>query len=165
MMCLVSRTGRELQRYDMGRRLVVGCIPYRYKNENGEVEVLVISSQKGHAMMFPKGGWELDESVEEAALRECFEEAGVVGVVEVCIYTRNWSFKSKSQGIYHEGHMFPMLVAEQLEFWPEKNLRQRVWMKVEEAREVCQSWWMKEALDVFVERLASQTLTKQDFLN
>ncbi|KVI05448.1 hypothetical protein Ccrd_016209 [Cynara cardunculus var. scolymus] len=93
MMCLVSRTGRDLQRYDMGRRLVVGCIPYRFKNGNGELEVLVISSQKGHAMMFPK-------------------------------------------------------------------------MKVEEAREVCQSWWMKEALDVFVERLTSTTtFIKPDLLN
>lgn len=39
-----------------------------------------------------------------------------------------WSFKSKSQGIYREGYMFPMLVGEQLELWPEKNLRQRVWV-------------------------------------
>lgn len=126
MMCLVSRTGRELQRYDMGRRLVVGCIPYRYQNGNGELEVLLISSQKGHAMMFPKGGWELDESVEEAASRECFEEAGVVGIVECEL--GKWCFKSKSRGIYHEGYMFPMLVGEQLEIWPEKHLRQRVWV-------------------------------------
>ncbi|KAL4574347.1 hypothetical protein LXL04_021176 [Taraxacum kok-saghyz] len=163
MMCLVSRSGRELQRYDMGRRLVVGCIPYRYKIETGELEVLVISSQKGHAMMFPKGGWELDESVEEAASRESFEEAGVVGIVE-CVLGK-WMFKSKSQAIYHEGYMFPMLVAEQLELWPEKNLRQRVWMKVEEAREVCQSWWMKEALDVFVERINPPNFTEKDLLN
>lgn len=43
----------------------------------------MISSQKGQAMMFPKGGWELDESVEEAASRESVEEAGVLGIVEV----------------------------------------------------------------------------------
>jgi diphosphoinositol-polyphosphate diphosphatase len=64
------------------------CVPYRFKLSNDgkisdEVEVLVISSQKGHALMFPKGGWELDESVEEAASRECLEEAGVLGNVEV----------------------------------------------------------------------------------
>lgn len=39
-----------------------------------------------------------------------------------------WSFKSKRQAIYHEGYMFPMLVVEQHELWPEKNLRQRVWV-------------------------------------
>ncbi|KAL6953180.1 hypothetical protein U1Q18_046639 [Sarracenia purpurea var. burkii] len=30
-----------------------------------------------------RGGWELDESIEEAALRETLEEAGVIGKVEV----------------------------------------------------------------------------------
>lgn len=30
-----------------------------------------------------QGGWEIDESLEEAASRETFEEAGVIGEVEV----------------------------------------------------------------------------------
>ncbi|KAL7000884.1 hypothetical protein U1Q18_002036 [Sarracenia purpurea var. burkii] len=68
------------------------CIPYRYKTcikkegkdgDQEELEVLMISSQKGQGMLFPKGGWELDESIEEAALRETLEEAGVIGKVEV----------------------------------------------------------------------------------
>lgn len=160
MACLVSRTGRELQRYDKGRRQVVGCIPYRYKNNttddaiNDELEVLVITSQKGRGMMFPKGGWELDESVEEAASRESLEEAGVLGNVE-CELGR-WNFLSKSQGTFYEGYMFPLLVKEQLELWPEKNVRRRIWMTVEEAREVCQHWWMKEALDILVGRISSR---------
>ncbi|KAH7570888.1 hypothetical protein ACOSP7_019418 [Xanthoceras sorbifolium] len=152
--CLVSRTGRQLQRYDnMGRRQVVGCIPYRYRTEDDELEVLIITSQKGQGMMFPKGGWELDESLEEAALRESFEEAGVLGNVECEL--GKWNFLSKSQGTFYEGYMFPLLVKEQLEMWPEKDVRQRLWMTVEEAREVCRHWWMKEALDILVERLAS----------
>jgi 8-oxo-dGTP pyrophosphatase MutT (NUDIX family) len=32
-----------------------------------------------------QGGWELDESLEEAACRESLEEAGVIGIVEVLI--------------------------------------------------------------------------------
>ncbi|KAK9277477.1 hypothetical protein L1049_007021 [Liquidambar formosana] len=156
MSCLVSRTGRELQRYDEGRRLVVGCIPYRYKSGddgtvNDELEVLVITSQKGQGMMFPKGGWELDESVEEAASRESLEEAGVRGHVE-CELGR-WNFRSKRHGSFYEGYMFPLLVEEQLDLWPEKNVRRRIWMTVNEAREVCQHWWMKEALDRLVDRL------------
>ncbi|KAK0574048.1 hypothetical protein LWI29_017569 [Acer saccharum] len=157
--CLVSRTGRQLQRYDhMGRRQVVGCIPYRYRIEDDgtisdELEVLIITSQKGQGMMFPKGGWELDESKTEAALRESFEEAGVLGNVECEL--GKWNFLSKSQGTFYEGFMFPLLVKEQLEMWPEKDVRQRIWMSVEDAREVCRHWWMKEALDILVERLAS----------
>ncbi|KAJ4710061.1 Nudix hydrolase mitochondrial-like [Melia azedarach] len=158
--CLVSRSGRQLQRYDnMGRRQVVGCIPYRYRNggdgEIGdELEVLIITSQKGQGMMFPKGGWELDESLEEAALRESIEEAGVIGNVEHQL--GKWNFLSKSNGTFYEGYMFPLLVKEQLELWPEKNVRQRIWMNIAEAREVCRHWWMKEALDILVQRLTSQ---------
>ena len=78
MAVLVARQGRELQRYSQrtGGRIVVGCIPYRVRCD-GELEVLVITSQKGHGMMFPKGGWEEDESMDEAARREALEEAGV----------------------------------------------------------------------------------------
>ncbi|KAE8710304.1 Nudix hydrolase 4 [Hibiscus syriacus] len=107
MVCLVSRTGRHLQRYDnLGRRQVVGCIPYRFKcSSDGtisdELEVLLISSQKGQKMMFPKGGWELDESREEAASRVSIEEAGVIGNVEASIL---WYFISKSHGTFYEGH-------------------------------------------------------------
>ncbi|GAB2287968.1 hypothetical protein Dimus_022318 [Dionaea muscipula] len=36
-MALVSRAGRQLQRYNPnGHRLVVGCIPYRYKSDSEE---------------------------------------------------------------------------------------------------------------------------------
>ncbi|XP_062150806.1 nudix hydrolase 18, mitochondrial-like [Alnus glutinosa] len=167
MVALVSRTGRHLQRYYMGRRQVVGCIPYRYKittptssEEARELEVLVISSQKGKGMLFPKGGWELDESITEAASRETVEEAGVKGIIERQL--GKWSFKSKTHDTYYDGYMYPLHVREQLDFWPEKKHRQRKWMSVEEAREVCQHWWMKEALDRFVSRLTSQQHDDQE---
>ncbi|CAL5323686.1 unnamed protein product [Camellia sinensis] len=161
MVALVSRTGRDLQRYNKGRRQVVGCIPYRYRvtsqtpiGDEEKLEVLVITSQReGKGMLFPKGGWEADESIIDAALRETEEEAGVVGTLEGTL--GKWCFKSKTQDEYYEGHMFPLLVQEELDFWPEKDIRQRIWMTATEAREVCQHWWMKEALDRLVRRLTS----------
>lgn len=66
MGCLAARQGRQLQRYnDHGGRQVVGCIPYRFKSGDEDetvgideaVEVLVITSQKGNAVMFPKVGF------------------------------------------------------------------------------------------------------------
>ncbi|KAG8383661.1 hypothetical protein BUALT_Bualt04G0037100 [Buddleja alternifolia] len=139
------------------------CIPYRYKGpretsivDEEEIEVLVITSQrKGKGMLFPKGGWEKDESIEDAALRETVEEAGVVGDVQHKL--GKWNFKSKNEDTCYEGHMFPLLVKEQLEFWPEKDVRQRIWVSVEEARKVCQYWWMKEALELLINRLKSQS--------
>ncbi|KAK2990735.1 hypothetical protein RJ640_003803 [Escallonia rubra] len=163
MVALVARNGRHLQRYNnKGRRQVVGCIPYRYKvtsqtspkHEDG-LEVLVITSQrKGKGMLFPKGGWEMDEKIEEAALRETVEEAGVMGTVEDML--GKWIFKSKGNDAYHEGYMFPLLVKEQLDLWPEKDIRQRLWMSVEEAREACHHGWMKDALNKLERRFLSE---------
>ncbi|KAK4283381.1 hypothetical protein QN277_000335 [Acacia crassicarpa] len=149
---LASRTGRHLQRYDdEGCRQVVGCIPYRYKSSNNrELEVLMISAQNGHGMQFPKGGWEMDESMEQAALRETLEEAGVEGDVQNML--GKWRYKSKRQSVLHEGYMFPLLVNKQLEDWPEKNIRKRTWMSVSEAKEICPHAWMKEALDELIYR-------------
>ncbi|GFP82608.1 nudix hydrolase 17 mitochondrial [Phtheirospermum japonicum] len=154
-----SRSGRHMQRYNQGFRQVVGCIPYRIRKTNKsstinetllveDLEVLLISSQKSSKMMFPKGGWELDEDIELAAIRETLEEAGVIGSVGEKL--GEWIFKSKSQEKFHEGSMFSLLVTEELDVWPEKNVRQRVWMTVDEAREVCVHAWMKEALEAFV---------------
>ncbi|MED6167468.1 hypothetical protein PIB30_002950 [Stylosanthes scabra] len=158
VMSLVSpRTGRHLQRYEKGCRLVVGCIPYRYKSDgtqDKEIEVLVISAQKGKGMQFPKGGWESDESMEQAALRETIEEAGVFGNIESEL--GKWTYKSKRQPTIHEGYMFPMLVSKQLDNWPEMNFRKRRWMTVAEAKEICPYDWMKEALDILVQRQTQQ---------
>ncbi|XP_073146367.1 nudix hydrolase 18, mitochondrial-like [Henckelia pumila] len=166
---LVSRTGRHKQRYNFhGHRQVVGCIPYRYKIVNGksqvdekDIEVLVITSQrKGKGMLFPKGGWETDELIESAALRETVEEAGVVGDVECTLGT--WNIKNKNNMNCSECHMFPLLVKEQLDFWPEKDSRQRLWISVREARKVCQYWWMTEALEILVNRLKLRVQVEEE---
>ncbi|CAA2974575.1 nudix hydrolase 17, mitochondrial-like [Olea europaea subsp. europaea] len=99
-------------------------------------------------MMFPKGGWEIDEDIKLAASRETLEEAGVIGLLGDKL--GEWIFKSKKQDKFHEGSMFSLLVTEELDVWPEKNVRQRKWMTVNEAREVCAHSWMKEALNAFV---------------
>ncbi|KAI3699219.1 hypothetical protein L2E82_43357 [Cichorium intybus] len=166
MVAMVARTGRQLQRYNKGHRQIVGCIPYRIKCNKGknledELEVLVISAQrKGKGMLFPKGGWESDESITDAALRESIEEAGVFGTVEREL--GKWLFKSKTNETYYEGYMFPLLVKEQLDFWPEKDIRQRSWVSVSRAKEVCQQPWMKEALDLLVNRLESSQTIKEE---
>lgn len=120
----------------------------------------MITSQKSSRKMFPKGGWELDENIELAASRETLEEAGVVGMLGEKL--GEWIFKSKSQEKYHQGSMFPMLVTEELDVWPEKGLRKRVWMTVNEAREACTDIWMKEALEAFVSQFKPQPRVEED---
>ncbi|CAL9039953.1 unnamed protein product [Musa banksii] len=190
MVCMVSRQGRQLQRYSKaGSRIVVGyvptvvwfgrwvdgemggvvgvsdaewrsccrCIPYKFNRGYDDVgtsmEVLVVSSPKGNGLLFPKGGWETDETIEQAALREALEEAGVQGNVEGKL--GKWRYKSRTYDAYHEGIMFPMNVTQELGDWPEMHLRERKWVTVAEAKEGCQHPWMKEALERLVRRVSS----------
>ncbi|KAH7522883.1 hypothetical protein JRO89_XSUnG0090100 [Xanthoceras sorbifolium] len=144
---LVARTGRHQQRYEAGRRLVAGCIPFKYTtcvddvdvdvdvdvSSKKVVQVLMISSTSGPGLLFPKGGWENDETVEEAALREALEEAGVRGDI-------------MSEGLC-KAAMYALLVKEELDSWPEQSTRQRSWLTIPEAVESCRHPWMREALE------------------
>ena len=78
----ISRNGRVTQRWHTDPqsqrvfRMVTGCVPIV---EGGKI--LLVSASRKSEWILPKGGWESDEVIEEGAIRECFEEAGVVGVL------------------------------------------------------------------------------------
>ncbi|KAF5742460.1 nudix hydrolase 16 mitochondrial-like [Tripterygium wilfordii] len=156
---LVARMGRHQQRYDDGCRLVAGCIPFRYTNSDESddantekvVEVLMINSTSGPGLLFPKGGWENDETVEEAAVREAVEEAGVRG--ELMEFLGQYHFKSKThrdefcpEGLC-KAAMFALFVKEELDSWPEQSTRTRRWLKIPEVLESCRHQWMREAFE------------------
>ncbi|XP_044958766.1 nudix hydrolase 21, chloroplastic-like [Hordeum vulgare subsp. vulgare] len=160
-MMVAARQGRELQRYSAstGGRIVVGCIPYRARGDGGEVEVLVICSRKKGAsagVLFPKGGWELDESMDEAARREALEEAGVRG--ETGPSLGRWCYQSRRYDATYEGYMFPLRVTDELERWPEMSGRGRTWVTVQDAMDRCPHLWMREALQRFADRAAAAAL-------
>ncbi|XP_020867860.1 nudix hydrolase 12, mitochondrial isoform X2 [Arabidopsis lyrata subsp. lyrata] len=161
MSVLSSRTGRDRQRYDNNFRLVSGLIKADEIEEDSSVdfvnklEVLMVSSPNRHDLVFPKGGWEDDETVLEAASREAIEEAGVKGILrEVPLGV--WQFRSKSSTVEDEclggckGYMFALEVTEELEDWPERENRQRKWLNVKEALELCRYEWMQRALEDFL---------------
>lgn len=69
-----------------GARLVAGVVVLSNtvshpSEEPGKYVLCVSSSRHPNKVVLPKGGWEFNETVEEAALRECWEEAGVSGTV------------------------------------------------------------------------------------
>ncbi|GAB4843943.1 Nudix hydrolase 16, mitochondrial [Ancistrocladus abbreviatus] len=156
---LVARTGRLQQRYEDGCRLVSGCIPFRYRSSaesDGEsddkiVEVLMISSTSGPGLLFPKGGWENDETVQQAAIREAIEEAGVKGVLLGQLGGYDFKSKTLQDEFCPEGKcravMFALHVKEELQSWPEQSTRQRSWLTIPEALECCRHNWMRKALE------------------
>lgn len=158
---LHARQGREMQRYSQdGARLVAGCIPVRVSEVNGKVDisVLMITSRGGKGLVFPKGGWEADETVEAAAARETVEEAGVRGALEDDMVGA-FPFKSNKAARKHTAeqgrcvaHMFVMHVAEELPTWPEGAERKRIWCSAEKAVELCRHDWMRDALKVWLQK-------------
>ena len=80
------------------------------------------------------GGWETDETAEEAAARESMEEAGVRGT---CVYVGEFKFKSRKKALNASGlkggclaRVFVMDVTEEMTEWPEQKKRTRRWMPI-----------------------------------
>ncbi|RDX80806.1 Nudix hydrolase 12, mitochondrial, partial [Mucuna pruriens] len=175
MSCVPARTGRQRQRYEDNMRLVSGCIPYRWKkgkiDQMGDIEeileVLMVSSPKRDDLVFPKGGWEDDETATEAACREAQEEAGVKGIVREIPLGR-WEFRSKSsndscsQEGWCRGYMFALEVTEELESWPEQKDHDRQWLNIEEAFRLSRYDWMCKALEGFLRVMAEDRKLKKE---
>ncbi|CAM9596474.1 unnamed protein product [Discosporangium mesarthrocarpum] len=106
-----AREGRELQRWEGNTRLLAGCLPLL-----ADGKVLLIRSRKRDEWILPKGGWELDETVEQAAAREAYEEAGVRGLVGQSLGTHELL---SNGGKYCRMDAFVLHVSEVLEDWPE----------------------------------------------
>uniref|UniRef100_A0A0D9W4F5 Nudix hydrolase domain-containing protein n=1 Tax=Leersia perrieri TaxID=77586 RepID=A0A0D9W4F5_9ORYZ len=168
VMMVEARKGRLRQRYDDdGYRLVAGCVPYRLL-AGGEVEVLMVSTPNRADLVFPKGGWEEDEDVYEAACRETMEEAGVKGNINR-VSLGLWMFRSKSSQKRSElaetttspsacrgackGYIFALEVSDEMEAWPEQDTHGRRWLSPADAFRLSRYDWMREALAALLDRL------------
>jgi len=147
---MTARTGRERQRYGTaGERLVAGSVPVRRRSElsastsASEWEVLLISSRRGNGWVIPKGGWENNESAEEAAMRESWEEAGVRGSLTPL---GQFQFSSKADDSSCTASVYIMRVSEESLDFPECPERERVWCSLPDALSHCRSNWMRDAL-------------------
>ncbi|MQM01220.1 hypothetical protein Taro_033972 [Colocasia esculenta] len=110
----------------------------------------MINTPSGPGLLFPKGGWENDETVEEAAEREALEEAGVRGEIKGLLGYYYFKSRTQTDEFCPDGSckaaMFPLLVKEELCSWPEQSTRKREWLTIPEAEKRCRHSWMQEAL-------------------
>ncbi|MBA0726736.1 hypothetical protein Golax_002544 [Gossypium laxum] len=140
--------------------LLLRCIPYRLEKdvEDSRISVLMISTPNRDDLVFPKGGWEDDETVNEAACREALEEAGVKGILDE-EPLGVWEFRSKSKQNSCSleggcrGYMFALEVTEELDSWAEQSTYKRQWVSPEEAYKLCRYDWMSEALEKHLRRM------------
>eukprot|EP00053_Salpingoeca_punica_P015183 m.139023 g.139023 ORF g.139023 m.139023 type:complete len:156 (-) comp16645_c0_seq2:2456-2923(-) len=141
---------RTKQRYIDGCRCIAGVVPFR-EREDGQVEVLCISNCRGDEFILPKGGWETDETAPEAAIRECYEEAGLRGH---CVYELGEYAWTSSKGKTQRQWFYAMRVTEELAQWPETE-RTRRWLLLDDLLQLCTRAGMADALRVFASNLPS----------
>ncbi len=99
-----------------------GVIPYRFTGEG--LEILLVTSSSGSRWVVPKGDVEPGLSALESAVKEAYEEAGVVGVAGA---RPVGSFQYRKGGAQRVCALYPLSVAKVLSKWPEME-RQRLWM-------------------------------------
>ncbi|CAG8453201.1 5577_t:CDS:2 [Cetraspora pellucida] len=89
-------------------------------------EILLITRQQGNGWYIelkPKGGWENDESQQEAAARETYEEAGARGKLSfIGIWDHKQTDSPNTAFIF-----FEMEVDKLEDQWPEMDVRNRQW--------------------------------------
>lgn len=109
-----------------------------WRVEDGEVQVLLITSRRRKRWILPKG-WPVDGATPtEAAECEAWEEAGVTGKTKpICLgiysYIKDLTEVDRLPCVVA---VFPVKVKKLHEDWPEKTERRRKWMNVPEAAKV-----------------------------
>ena len=123
-----------------------GAAPYRH-GVDGDVEILLVTSRDTGRWIIPKG-WPIKKlGPLRTAMREAYEEAGVRGDGGPAVGAFDY-LKLMSKGPNHicEVEVFPLLVREELENWPEKAERERRWFTPADASGAVTEDRLKEIL-------------------
>ena len=100
----------------------------------GAMEVLLVTSRETRRWVIPKG-WPWPELADcDSAAEEAREEAGVLGSVETTGYGKYVYSKRHVAGTTEIAvDVFLLWVAEELDDWPERAERNRIWFSPVEA--------------------------------
>ena len=103
-----------------------------------KTKVLLIQSTRRGGWVLPKGGWETDESIQEAACREAWEEAGIECTVQKDlgkIPDRRSPGQVTPDAPRAMFQFFEVKVDKEATEWPEKHKRGRQWMSYQQAKQ------------------------------
>jgi 16S rRNA (guanine527-N7)-methyltransferase len=113
----------------------VCAVPYR--EAAGRLEFCLITSRRTDDVGFPKGTIEPGESIDQAALRETWEEAGLHGDVASAgaqppIFA---SYQYAKNGRRMRVAVVLLHVRHEAAQWPESGVRRRFWLPADEAQQ------------------------------
>ena len=120
--------------------------------EDGDVKLLMVTSLTRGRWVFAKGTLKKGEGKLRRCRREAFEEASIKGkILSDLPITTVIKSKDKSKSDIMVVTYYPMFVTEQTKEWPEKKLRNRQWVPLDEIdhhlkkgdlRKVVKTFWV-----------------------
>jgi 8-oxo-dGTP pyrophosphatase MutT (NUDIX family) len=123
----------EAPKTQPAERRQVGALPFR-RTPSGEIEVLLITSRETGRYIIPKG-WPMRRlSDPDAAAREAYEEAGVIGKIQrkpIGDYLY-WKRLERSFELLRVD-VYALEVRKQQPDWPEKGSRKSGWTSAVDA--------------------------------
>ena len=108
-----------------------------WREQNGEIEVVIVTSRRTGRWVFPKGG--IDPGMTEAmtAANELQEEAGVIGVPDEVPIGTYRTAKIRPPLIWTvEIALYPIRITEVLTEWLESGKRERRFVTMDEAEQL-----------------------------
>jgi phosphohistidine phosphatase len=132
----------------MSARDQAGVIPFRRKK--GVIEVCLIRNKGRKKWKIPKGFVDPGETVEQAALKEAWEEAGLKGRL---VGDPIGSYEYEKWELDLTVTVYLMEVASEDDKWEESQFRERSWSAMEDAFSMLKKHPVRPLLDVAAARL------------
>lgn len=140
-------------------RTQAAALPYRIDGKSASI--MLVTSRETRRWVIPKGWVSKGEKPNEAARREAFEEAGLVGkVAKSAIGTYSYE-KRLADGttIPCEVAVFPLKVDGRKKKWPERGLRDGRWFEPEEAIEAVDEPELRELISKWATARAKRAVS------
>ena len=132
-----------------------GAIPWRWFE--ARLEVLLITNTNATRWQVPKGNIDPFETPIQAAAKECYEEAGIIGEVHHRP-VGNWIYSKR--GMLYIVDVYPLHVTEILTTYPEHGMRERVWVEARRAGKQVKDHGLRELVDTLPLFLARHGLLR-----
>ena len=115
-------------------RIQYAALPHRI-SQAGSLDIMLITSRDTGRWVLPKGWPMRGKTAPEAAAREAYEEAGIIGQADAAPVGSYHYRKRRRRGtsVLCRVEVFPLDVLDELQRWPEKRQRKRSWFSSEDA--------------------------------
>lgn len=115
-------------------------------------QICLVTSSSGKRWVIPKGMIDPGKTPAEIALQEAWEEAGLLGVLGAPLGT----YQYEKYGGTYLVTVYAMQVNESRDDWPERTVRRRAWLSLDEALELIEEEGLREIMRRAAGGVASQ---------